>query len=76
MIEINLLFLIIYVLNKEHKSKKTCINPNVFTAMHLHSNLPDGAVFAENVVHLIGGDFVWQISDVQHAVHLRRQPDL
>jgi len=40
------------------------------------SDLSDGAVFPEDVVHFFGRDFVGQISDVQNSIHFRRQSDL
>jgi hypothetical protein len=36
-------------------------------------DLPDGAVLAEDVVHLLAGDVERQVPHVQHPVHLRRQ---
>ena len=38
------------------------------------SCIPDCAVFAEDVVHFLAGDFVGQVAHVEHAVHLGRQP--
>ena len=34
------------------------------------SDLADGAVLAEDVVHLVGGDVEGKITHVEHAVHL------
>lgn len=38
------------------------------------SDLADGTVLAEDVVHLFAGDVEWQVADVENSVHLRRQP--
>lgn len=43
---------------------------------NLHSDLSDGSVFTKNIVHLIGSDFIRQITNVQHTVHLWRQTNL
>ena len=44
--------------------------------MDLHSNLSDGTVFAEDVVHFLSSDFIGEVSDVQNTVHFRRKTDL
>ncbi|KAL8139290.1 hypothetical protein V2J09_005311 [Rumex salicifolius] len=38
------------------------------------TNLPYGAVLAEDVVHLFAGDVERQVPNIQHSVHLRRKP--
>lgn len=44
--------------------------------INLHSDLTDGSIFAENVVHFVGCDLVGQVSHIQHPIHLRRQSNL
>ena len=41
-----------------------------------HADLPDGAVLAEDVVHVLGADLVGQIAHEENAVHLRGETDL
>lgn len=43
---------------------------------HLHANLPDTAVFAEDVVHLFRRDLIREVAHVQNAVHLGSEPGL
>ena len=42
----------------------------------LHTDLSNGPVLAEDVVHLLGADLVRQVSTKYNAVHLGREPDL
>merc|ERR1719354_1190029 len=35
-----------------------------------NSNLPYWSIFPKDVVHFLGGDLVWQISNVQYSVYL------
>lgn len=48
----------------------------VVNLKRLHSNLSDRSVFAEDVIHFVWGDFVWQITYVQHTIHFGRQSNL
>ena len=52
------------------------VGGNVAGDENSHSDLPDGPKLSEDVVHFFGGDFVGQIADIEHPVHLRRKTDL
>lgn len=44
--------------------------------MYSHSDLPNRPVFPKDIVHLLRGDFIGQVPDVQDPVDFWRQPDL
>ncbi len=44
--------------------------------MGVHSDLPNAAVFAKQIVHFLGCDLEWKIPDIKNAIDIGRKTNL
>ena len=59
---------------RHSKSVQIIILITVFD--YSHSDLSDGAILPEDVIHFFSGDLVWQVLYIQDTVDFRRKPHL